>query len=134
MKELIRVRVKYASRHKCCKTHKRALPFYTFSHKENKIINLQKLDNYNFHVIERLAVQSTERSAEHKVKSFTFSEPCIVIHTREKDQQDAQVCILLIFLTYITHSYLYFFGIVCICEHTFVHSVAILLPHVCVIL
>jgi len=26
MKELIRVRVQYASRHQCCKTHKRPLP------------------------------------------------------------------------------------------------------------
>ena len=28
MKELIWVRVQYASRHQCCKTHKRPLPFY----------------------------------------------------------------------------------------------------------
>ena len=28
MKELIRVRVQYASRQQCCKTHKRPLPFY----------------------------------------------------------------------------------------------------------
>ena len=27
MKELIRVRVQYASRQQCCKTHKRPLPF-----------------------------------------------------------------------------------------------------------
>ena len=28
MKELIRVRVQYASRQQCCKTHKRPLPFF----------------------------------------------------------------------------------------------------------
>ena len=33
MKELIRVRVQYASRQRCCKTHKRPLPLpFTFSH------------------------------------------------------------------------------------------------------
>jgi len=32
MKELIRVRVQYASRHQCCKTHKRPLPFFTYVH------------------------------------------------------------------------------------------------------
>jgi len=29
MKELIRVRVQYALRQQCCKTHKRPLPFFT---------------------------------------------------------------------------------------------------------
>jgi hypothetical protein len=28
MKELVRVRVQYATRQQCCKTHKRPLPFY----------------------------------------------------------------------------------------------------------
>ena len=31
MKELIRVRVQYASRQQCCKTHKRPLPFTFFT-------------------------------------------------------------------------------------------------------
>ena len=30
MKELIRVRVQYASRQQCCKTHKRPLPFFLY--------------------------------------------------------------------------------------------------------
>ena len=30
MKELIQVRVQYASRHQCCKTHKRPLPLPFF--------------------------------------------------------------------------------------------------------
>jgi hypothetical protein len=30
MKELVRVRVQYATRQQCCKTHKRPLPYLTF--------------------------------------------------------------------------------------------------------
>ena len=34
MKELIRVRVQYASRQQCCKTHKWPLPFYLLEYRD----------------------------------------------------------------------------------------------------
>jgi len=38
-------------------------------------------------------MQVEERKLENKyVRDFTFSEPCIVIHTRENDQQDEHFC------------------------------------------
>ena len=57
MKELIRVRVQYASRQQCCKTHKRPLPF-TF---------------YQIVLHWRSEVQSSEATNRNKLSRFEFT-------------------------------------------------------------
>jgi len=48
MKELIRVRVQYASRQQCCKTHKRPLPVPFRRRIERKIEDVLAEDQFGF--------------------------------------------------------------------------------------
>jgi hypothetical protein len=44
------------------------------------------------------------KSVKQMLLNFIFSEPCIVIHKHEKDQQDAKTCLINLFqLNYPLH-------------------------------
>jgi len=63
MKDLIRVRVQYASRQQCCKTHKRPLPLPLAS------LNLQE----HLHIIEKWLKKWKIKVKESKSSHITFT-------------------------------------------------------------
>ena len=68
MKELIRVRVQYASRQQCCKTHKRPLPFFyllTYLLTPCGTVFIEKLIGSQFHSRNSPHIMEPEGSLPH---------------------------------------------------------------------
>ena len=71
MKELIRVRVKYASRQQCCKTHKRPLPLTFLEVRDVSLKYLNKADIIKFlPVLLVTATENTRKSQQMVTQKY----------------------------------------------------------------
>ena len=89
MKELIRVRVRYASRQQCCKTYKRPLPFFLHHRRVGKLIGSHRLNYvaFGYTLLLRLGIEFMEfgqffKNFQNKLTmqerklDFVFSQRC----------------------------------------------------------
>ena len=79
MKELIRVRVQYASRQQCCKTHKRPLPFVPLARYIIHGIVILINCNYRLFVLERFIMHCSKGLAG-SVPVSALSEAWVCSH------------------------------------------------------